>query len=101
MDEPFSALDTLTKSSIHKWYLDIMQHIDLSTLFITHDIDEAVFLADKIYVMSARPGKVIKEVNVYLPHKRRLELKDTPEFINIRKGINDLLYSANQDVEEE
>ena len=42
LDEPFSALDTLTKASVHKWYLEVMQHIDLSTLFITHDIDEAI-----------------------------------------------------------
>ena len=51
--------------------------------------------------MSARPGKIIKEVNVYLPHKRNLDLKDSQEFIRIRKGINDLLYSANQEVSEE
>ena len=71
-----------------------------TVVFITHDIDEAVFLANKIYVMSARPGKIIKEVNVYLPHKRDLELKDSPEFIKIRKSINDLLYSANTATEE-
>ena len=65
----------------------------------THDIDEAVFLANKIYVMSARPGKIMKEVNVYLPHKRTLELKDSTEFIKIRKDINSLLYSSNKNVE--
>ena len=46
LDEPFSALDTITKSNIHKWYLNIMTHIDLSTLFITHDIDEAILLSN-------------------------------------------------------
>lgn len=101
MDEPFGALDPHTKSMMQLLMREIWEKEHPTVVFITHDIDEAVFLADKIYVMSARPGKVIKEVNVYLPHKRRLELKDTPEFINIRKGINDLLYSANQDVEEE
>ena len=70
-------------------------------VFITHDIDEAVFLADKIYVMSARSGKMIKRVNVYLPHKRTLDLKDSPEFIKIRKGINDLLYMANTEEDME
>ena len=101
LDEPFGALDPHTKSMMQLLMREIWEKEHPTVVFITHDIDEAVFLADKIYVMSARPGKVIKEVNVYLPHKRRLELKDTPEFINIRKGINDLLYSANQDVEEE
>ena len=70
-----------------------------TVVFITHDIDEAVFLANKIYVMSARPGKIMKEVNVYLPHKRTLELKDSTEFIKIRKDINSLLYSSNKNVE--
>ena len=101
MDEPFGALDPHTKSMMQLLMREIWETEHPTVVFITHDIDEAAFLADKIYVMSARPGKVIKEVNVYLPHKRRLELKDTPEFIQIRKGINDLLYSANQDAEEE
>ena len=101
MDEPFGALDPHTKSMMQLLMREICETEHPTVVFITHDIDEAAFLADKIYVMSARPGKVIKEVNVYLPHKRRLELKDTPEFIQIRKGINDLLYSANQDAEEE
>lgn len=51
--------------------------------------------------MSARPGKMIKRVNVYLPHKRTLDLKDSPEFIKIRKGINDLLYMANTEEDME
>ncbi len=101
MDEPFGALDPHTKSMMQLLMREIWETEHPTIVFITHDIDEAVFLANKIYVMSARPGKIIKEVNVYLPHKRRLELKDTPEFIRIRKGINDLLYSANQESEEE
>ncbi len=62
LDEPFSALDTLTKTNIHKWYLDIMQHIDLSTLFITHDIDEAILLSDRIYILNGAPGKIRDEI---------------------------------------
>lgn len=62
LDEPFSALDTLTKTSIHKWYLDIMQHIDLSTLFITHDIDEAILLSDRIYILNGAPGEIRDEI---------------------------------------
>lgn len=62
LDEPFSALDTLTKINIHKWYLDIMQHIDLSTLFITHDIDEAILLSDRIYILNGAPGEIRDEI---------------------------------------
>lgn len=62
LDEPFSALDTLTKTNIHKWYLDIMQHIDLSTLFITHDIDEAILLSDRIYILNGAPGEIRDEI---------------------------------------
>ena len=101
MDEPFGALDAQTRLIMQELLVDIRQKMETTILFITHDIDEAVFLSNKIYVMSARPGKVIKEVNVYLPHKRNLELKDSPEFIEIRKGINDLLYSANSEAEDE
>lgn len=101
MDEPFGALDPHTKSMMQLLMREIWEKEHPTVVFITHDIDEAVFLANKIYVMSARPGKIIKEVNVYLPHKRNLDLKDSQEFIRIRKGINDLLYSANQEVSEE
>lgn len=100
MDEPFGALDPHTKSMMQLLMREIWENDNPTVVFITHDIDEAVFLANKIYVMSARPGRVIKEVNVYLPHKRGLELKDTAEFIKIRKEINDLLYSANENNEE-
>ena len=101
MDEPFGALDPHTKSMMQLLMREIWVKEHPTVVFITHDIDEAVFLADKIYVMSARPGKMIKRVNVYLPHKRTLDLKDSPEFIKIRKGINDLLYKANTEEDME
>ena len=101
MDEPFGALDPHTKSMMQLLMREIWVKEHPTVVFITHDIDEAVFLADKIYVMAARPGKMIKRVNVYLPHKRTLDLKDSPEFIKIRKGINDLLYMANTEEDME
>ena len=101
MDEPFGALDPHTKSMMQLLMREIWVKEHPTVVFITHDIDEAVFLADKIYVMSARPGKMIKRVNVYLPHNRTLDLKDSPEFIKIRKGINDLLYMANTEEDME
>ena len=100
MDEPFGALDPHTKSMMQLLLREIWEKEHPTVVFITHDIDEAVFLANKIYVMSARPGRVIKEVSVYLPHKRSLELKDSAEFIQIRRKINDILYCADSNEEE-
>ena len=64
LDEPFSALDPLTKHDMYKWYLDVIKDIKLSTIFISHDIDEAVLLSDRIYVMSGRPGKITGEIKI-------------------------------------
>ena len=101
MDEPFGALDPHTKSMMQLAYERNMGNRTTQQLCSLPTILMRLFsLANKIYVMSARPGKIIKEVNVYLPHKRDLELKDSPEFIKIRKSINDLLYSANTATEE-
>lgn len=100
MDEPFGALDPHTKAMMQLLLREIWEQEHPTVVFITHDIDEAVFLANKVYVMSARPGRVIKDVDVRLPHTRELELKDTPEFIRIRKNINYLLYSSDEEAEE-
>ena len=64
LDEPFSALDTLTKSAIHGWYLDVMERIKLSTLFITHDIAEAILLSDRIYLLTGQPGRNTDEIDI-------------------------------------
>ncbi len=64
LDEPFSALDAITKSKIHDWYLSVMKKIKLSTIFITHDIEEAVRLSDRIYILGGETGKVVKEIVV-------------------------------------
>lgn len=101
MDEPFGALDPHTKSMMQLLMREIWEKEHPTVVFITHDIDEAVFLANKVYVMGTHPGRIIKEVGVYLPHKRTLELRDSPEFIKIRKDINDLLYATDNDMEEE
>lgn len=61
LDEPFSALDTITKTQIHKWYLEIMKKINLSTIFITHDIDEAIKLSNRVYILSGTPATITDE----------------------------------------
>ena len=87
LDEPFSALDTLTKSAIHDWYLDVMERIRLSTLFITHDIDEAILLSDRIYLLTGKPGRVTDEIVIREPKPRRKDFNLTPEFLAYKKRI--------------
>ena len=87
LDEPFSALDTLTKSDMHRWYLDVMDKIHLSTLFITHDIDEAILLSDRIYLLTGRPGRITEEIVIREPKPRRKDFNLTEEFLEYKKDI--------------
>ena len=87
LDEPFSALDTITKSNIHKWYLDVMTHIDLSTLFITHDIDEAILLSDRIYILNGTPGEIKDEIIIKEKKPRPEEFYLTDTFLNYKRKI--------------
>ena len=91
LDEPFSALDTLTKSAIHKWYLDVMEQIRLSTFFITHDIDEAILLSDRIYLLSGQPGKIAGEIVIQEPKPRGEDFNLSPEFLDYKRRILSLL----------
>lgn len=91
LDEPFSALDTITKSSMHKWYLGIMEQIRLSTLFITHDIDEAILISDRIYLLSGSPGEIKGEIIIREPKPRRDDFNLTEEFLEYKRRILSLL----------
>ena len=64
LDEAFSALDAITKKELHKWYLDLKKEFNLTTLLITHDIEEAVFLGDRIYILGNKPGEIIREIKI-------------------------------------
>ena len=87
LDEPFSALDTLTKSAVHDWYLGVMERIKLSTLFITHDIDEAILLSDRIYLLTGQPGQVTAEIVIDAPRPRRKDFTLTEEFLAYKREI--------------
>lgn len=87
LDEPFSALDTLTKTSVHKWYLEVMQHIDLSTLFITHDIDEAILLSDRIYILNGAPGRIKEEIVIREKKPRAEDFTLSEEFLEYKRQI--------------
>lgn len=91
LDEPFSALDAITKASIHQWYLGVMQTISLSTLFITHDIDEAITLSDRVYLLTGTPGRITEEIVIDAPKPRGQEFGVSDEFIRYKRRILELL----------
>ncbi len=89
MDEPFGALDAQTREALQVQLLEIRRRERKTVIFVTHDVDEAVFLADRIIVFSARPARIIEEVDVLaeLPAERTLEVHDSEEFFRLRKRI--------------
>lgn len=91
LDEPFSALDALTKREIHRWYMGMMDELKLTTLFITHDIDEAVLLSDRIYILSGSPGRISAELTVEPPRPRDLSFSLSEGFLDCKRQILSLL----------
>ena len=87
LDEPFSALDTLTKSEIHRWFLGVMEKIKLSTVFITHDIDEAILLSDRIYLLGGKPGTITDEITIDEPKPRTADFNLTDRFLAYKRLI--------------
>jgi NitT/TauT family transport system ATP-binding protein len=87
MDEPFSALDYSTTRKMELELLDIWQEKKITTLFVSHDIDEAIFLADKVVVLSPRPASIKKIFEVKLPRPRTLDMLSSPEFTELRNAI--------------
>ena len=91
MDEPFAALDAQTREIMQAELLRIWAETRKTVLFVTHQIDEAIFLSDRVIVMSARPGRIILDTRIDLPRPRSLEIKETPEFLGLQKKIWSLL----------
>lgn len=87
LDEPFSALDTLTRTAMQEWYLQVMEEIKLSTIFITHDIDEAILLSDRIYIMSGNPARISDELIIEEPKPRSSEFLLSDTFIEYKRSI--------------
>lgn len=97
MDEPFGALDVQTKESMQEFLLELWERLHISVLMITHDVSEAVFLSQRIYVLSARPGTVRKEIKIDLGKDRAYEIRRTPQFYHYCEGIMDLLRQSPVD----
>jgi len=91
LDEPFGSLDAITRSSLHLYLLGIWKKLRLTILFTTHDIREALFLSDRIYVLSKKPARIISCLEVNLPRPRKIEDLTSSKFIDLEKKLMNLL----------
>jgi len=100
MDEPFGALDAQTRAQMQSYLLQIWKKVDVTVLFITHDLDEAIYLADRILVLGANPGRVLEFIENPVPRPRTPDQCVTPEFMAIRHRLEELIHPPVE-VEEE
>lgn len=96
LDEPFGALDALTRLACQMWLQDIWQEFQASVLFITHDVREAILLSRRIYVLSARPARVLRVVDVNLPYPRLPEHMASAQAVQLEQALLDLLLKEQQ-----
>ena len=101
MDEPFSALDAQTRARMQSYLLEIWKKVDITVIFITHDLDEAIFLADRILVLSAHPGEVQELIEVPLDRPRRPEQFDSPEFRAMKARLEALIHPPTDNPDED
>ncbi|MCU0752349.1 MAG: ABC transporter ATP-binding protein [Akkermansiaceae bacterium] len=100
MDEPFGALDAQTRCKMQSYLLDIWKNVDITIVFITHDLDEAVFLSDRILVLDANPGRVHEVVEVPVPRPRSEAQIFDPSFMATRKHIDGIMHPPGQEQKE-
>jgi NitT/TauT family transport system ATP-binding protein len=101
MDEPFGALDAQTRSRMQAHLLEIWRKIDITIVFITHDLDEAIFLSDRILVLSAHPGEVQELIEVPVPHPRNAAQFISPEFIATKARLEELIHKGAAEDKED
>lgn len=101
MDEPFGALDAQTRCKMQSYLLQIWHNIDITVLFITHDLDEAIYLADRILVLKAHPGEVQEVIEVPVPRPRDPEQFISPEFLATRKRIDELIHPPSDEDDDD
>ena len=87
LDEPFGALDAITRAKMHSWLLEVIKELKATIIFITHDIEEAIFLSDRIYVLSDKPATIKKEIIVELPKDRTKDIITSIKFNEIKRKI--------------
>jgi len=96
MDEPFGALDAQTRAQMQAHLLEIWKNVDITILFITHDLDEAILLADRILVLKAHPGEVQELIEVSVPRPRAAAQSNSPEFLATRRRIDELIHPPTE-----
>ena len=96
MDEPFGALDAQTRAQMQHYLLQIWRNVDVTILFITHDLDEAIYLSDRILVLKAHPGEVQELIEVPVPRPRSSEQFATPEFFAMRRRLDELIHPRTE-----
>jgi NitT/TauT family transport system ATP-binding protein len=101
MDEPFGALDAQNRELLQEELQRIWNGTGKTVLFVTHDIDEAIYLADRVIVFTARPGRIKEDIRIDLPRPRALEIKKLPEYTTYRNHIWDLLREEVQRARDE
>lgn len=99
MDEPFGALDPHTRQKMQKHLMDLWQNIDITIIFVTHDMDEAILLADRIVALKASPGEIKEIIEVDLPRPRNSELMLTPEFKRLRERVDFLVHAQEDELD--
>jgi len=92
LDEPFGALDAQTKSHMQEWLLHLWADFDRTVVFVTHDVEEAIYLSDTIHVMASRPGRIVETIDVPLPRPRPRSLVTSPSFIALKERCLELLH---------
>lgn len=91
LDEPFGALDSITRRKLQQWLMNLTKEMNSTILFITHDIEEAILLSDRIYVISEKPAVIKGEIVVNLPKERKEDIILTQEFVDIKKEVFKLM----------
>jgi NitT/TauT family transport system ATP-binding protein len=100
LDEPFGALDAQTRARMQSYLLQIWKNVDISIMFITHDLDEAIYLSDRIIVLKANPGEIQEIIEVPLPHPRTPDQFLSPEFLATKKRLEDLIHPKSSNPED-
>jgi ABC-type nitrate/sulfonate/bicarbonate transport system ATPase subunit len=94
LDEPFGALDAQTKLSMQEWLLTLWADVGKTILFVTHDVEEAIYLSDEIFVMGTRPGRIIERIPITLPHPRPRKIVTSSEFVAMKERCLTLIGSG-------
>jgi ABC-type nitrate/sulfonate/bicarbonate transport system ATPase subunit len=96
LDEPFGALDAQTKQQMQEWLLQIWTDFGKTVVFVTHDVEEAVYLSDEVYVMASRPGRVVARIDIDLPRPRPHSIVTTDAFVRLKARCRELITHPAQ-----